>query len=143
MEKQLKVAPDGVVRKVAWLHFNDRGQVVFARTRGEKLAYTIGGKIKEGETDEEALIREVKEETGVDLIPESIRFYFLFQGPCHGYVEGTLLKMLCFTADFTGTLAPGNEIEELVPLDETDIGKGRTTVMGDAILDYIAYQRSA
>ena len=139
MEKQLKVAPGGVVRKVALLHFTDQGKVLFARTRGQALAYTVGGKVKEGETDEEALIREVKEETGVDLIPESIRFYFLFQGPCHGYVEGTLLKMLCFTADFIGTPTPCGEIEQLVELDESDIGKGRTTVMGDAILDHVAY----
>ncbi len=133
----LKVAPGGVVNKVAWLHFNDRRQVLFARSRGQILSYTVGGKINPGETHEEALVREVKEETDVDIIAESIKFYFMFEGPCHGYVEGTKLRMWCFTADFVGTLVASNEIEELVYLGDYDIGKKRTTAMGDTILDHL------
>jgi hypothetical protein len=61
----------------------------------------------------------------------------MFQGPCHGYVEGTVLKMWCFTADCTGTPEPMAEIEDLVEMDDSDIGRGRTTEMGDQILDHL------
>lgn len=139
MTKPLKVAPHGVVEKSALLHF-ENGEVLFARSRGQTLAYTIGGKIEPNETVEQALAREVAEETGVELIPETIKFYTVFEGPCHGYVAGTKLRMHCFTAQYRGTLAPQAEIEELVYLGVDDIGKGRTTQMGDQILDYLAYQ---
>jgi len=142
MNKALKTAPNGVVVKVAWLHYNDRGQVLFARSRGQTAAYSVGGKPEAGETLEQALIREVREEAGVDLIPETIKFCNFFVGPCHGYVEGTKLQMHCFTADYQGELAvqKKDNVEELVYLGARDIKTGRTTDMGDQILDHLAYQ---
>jgi 8-oxo-dGTP diphosphatase len=134
----LKIAPNGVIEKVALLHFNDARQVMFARSRGQTLSYTLGGKVDHGETLEQALARECKEEGDIDLIPGTIRWYFTFEGPCHGYVEGTILKMHCFTAKFTGIPRPMNEVEELVYLGDYDIGKGKTTEMGDKILDHLA-----
>ena len=138
MVEPLKVAPDGVVVKVALLHFNDKGQVLFARSRGQTLAYTLGGKPSHGEQFMEALVREVKEESGADLIADTIRFYKVFEDQCYGYVEGTKLLMYCFTGDYKGTPLPMAEIEELVYLDADDIGRGRTTPMGEKILNHLA-----
>jgi 8-oxo-dGTP diphosphatase len=137
--KPLRTVPNGVIEKVALLDFNDQRQVAFARTRGQTLAYTLGGKIELGETHEDTLVRELKEEGGVDIIRGSIRFYFMFEGSCHGYVEGTILRMWCYTADYTGSLEPRSEIEEIVYLDDGDIGKERTTEMGDKILDHLTF----
>ena len=141
MEKALKTAPNGVVIKVAWLHYNDRRQVLFARSRGQTAAYSVGGKPEAGETLEQDLIREANEETGAELIPETIKLYAYFEGPCHGYVEGTKLQMHCFTADYRGELKAqeGDNVEELVYLGVSDIKTGRTTDMGDQILDHLAY----
>ncbi|MCC7500232.1 NUDIX domain-containing protein [Candidatus Nomurabacteria bacterium] len=139
MTKPLKIAPYNVIEKSAWLYIDNR-RVLFARSRGQTLAYTIGGKIEPGEMVEEALVREVTEETGVRLLPGSIEFYFLFVGPCDGYVEGTKLKMYAYTARYEGAIAPQAEIEELIYLTSADIGKGRTTTVGEQILDHLAYQ---
>ena len=54
------------------------------------------------------------------------------------YVEGTKLLMYCFTGDYKGTPLPMAEIEELVYLDADDIGRGRTTPMGEKILNHLA-----
>lgn len=134
----MKTSPTGVVEKVAWLPFTDAQEVIFARSIGQTTAYNIGGKIEPGETLENALIREAKEEADVDLIPESIRLLFFHEGPCHGYVEGTKLRMHCYSADYTGVLKPSSEVEELVHLSRRDIGTGKTTAMGDQILEKLA-----
>lgn len=142
MDTPLKRAPNDRVVKAALLIFDLEERVLFARSRGQTKAYTIGGKKEPGETIEQALIREFREETGGEIIPETVRFFHLFEGPCHGYVPQTVLEMHCFTADYRGTLAPRSEIEELVWLSPKDIGTGRTTEMGDTILDFIGYQQS-
>lgn len=137
MDKPLKVAPGGIVYKAALLPIEDRS-VWFAQSAGQTLAYTIGGKLEGSETPRDAVIRETKEEADVDLIVSSIKFYNLFKGPCHGYVEGTKLYMYSFFGSYNGTLRPRNEIKRLVLLNSSDIGKSKTTVMGDDMLRRLA-----
>jgi len=43
-----------------------------------------------GETDEQGLIREVKEELSVDILPESMEYYGTFKAQAHGKPEGTI-----------------------------------------------------
>jgi 8-oxo-dGTP diphosphatase len=143
MSKELKTAPNGVVVKVALMHSDDQGRLLFTISNDNTLAFNACGKIEPGETHEQALIREAKEELDIDIIPETIKFYAMFERPCYGYVEGTLLRTYAYTADFVGTLKASGEVRELVWLDASDIGKGRTTDMGEHILDYVAYQNSA
>jgi len=130
---ELKVSPTGVVRKVAWAAIQNRS-LLFARSRGQTLFYSLGGKIDAGESSEQALVREVGEEASVEIIPESIKHAHTFIGPCHGYVEGTKLEMQYYAAEFRGKLAPNKEIEELAWFTSKD--KYRTTEMGGQILDW-------
>jgi 8-oxo-dGTP diphosphatase len=57
---------------VCALIFNDEDQVLLHRAFDDGLWRTIGGSIEPGEEPAEALIREVKEETGFDVSPERI-----------------------------------------------------------------------
>lgn len=75
--------------------------------------YIPDGKRETGESDQQALIREVKEELTVDLIPDTMRKHGVFEAPAHGKPEGTFVRMTCYMAEFTGTLTPSSEIEKL------------------------------
>lgn len=47
------------LRKVVWLHISQR-RLLCVRTRGLEIFYNVGGKLDHGESDRDALIREVK-----------------------------------------------------------------------------------
>lgn len=126
-----------IVDKLAWTPVRGR-KVLFARSKKEPvLFYCVGGKRDakpDGtmETDEEALMREVKEEASVELVPKSITLVKTFSGPCHGYPDGTILRMACYEAQHEGELTPSSEVEELVWFTSADMR--RTTEMGQDIL---------
>lgn len=101
------------IDKLALIEIQDR-KVLFARTRGQELSYSVGGKREEGETDIEALAREVREEISVEIVPETATLLHAFVGPAHGKPEGTVLEMKCFTCTYIGEPVPTSEIEELV-----------------------------
>ncbi|EIC2299431.1 NUDIX domain-containing protein, partial [Vibrio cholerae] len=61
-----------VIDKLAWVLIQD-GKLLAVRSKGKALFYLPGGKREAGENDEEALIREIKEELSVDLSPTSLK----------------------------------------------------------------------
>ncbi|MCQ2520557.1 MAG: NUDIX domain-containing protein [Lachnospiraceae bacterium] len=71
----------------------------------EKYDYYIfaGGGIDEGESKETALIREIREETGLDVIPESIKEYGLIVRREHGKIDDLFIQenyfYLCDVSD--------------------------------------------
>ena len=108
-----------MIDKLAWIHIEDR-KILGTRSKGKNVFYIPGGKREPGEGDEQALTREVKEELSVDLIAHSIKPYGIFEAQAHGKAEGTIVRMTCFTADYSGKIDPDNEIEELKWLTHKD-----------------------
>ncbi len=98
--------------KVMWAHIVDR-KLLCVRSAGNDTFYTPGGKPEPDESDEDALIRELKEELSIDIIRDSIEHLHTFVGVAHGKHAGKRLEMRCFVADYTGTLTPASEIEEM------------------------------
>jgi 8-oxo-dGTP pyrophosphatase MutT (NUDIX family) len=87
-----------LIEKVAWIRLED-GQVLAARTHGKTLFYLPGGKPEPGESNEQALAREIAEELGVTLhlAPAGADYYVGQVRPrvrtregCHrvGHVDG-------------------------------------------------------
>jgi len=100
------------IDKLAFIEIVDK-KILITLSKGKDTWYIPGGKREGSETDHEALIREVKEELTVDLIPSSIKKYGVFEAQAHGKPEGTIVRMTCFTASYKGTLTPESEIEKL------------------------------
>ena len=80
------------IDKVALLYW-ERGRLLCTRSQGKETYYIPGGKREAGETDVETLVRELQEELGVEVRPETARLYGVFQAQAHGKAEGVLVKM--------------------------------------------------
>ena len=70
-----------------------------------------GGKPKPNETIENCLIREIKEEHKVDLIPESIKFFGEFEDMAANE-PNTIISMKVYTGNIDGIPEINREIEE-------------------------------
>lgn len=102
-----------VIDKLAWIHIKDK-RILSTRSKGKDTYYIPGGKREGNETDEEALIREIREELGVELIPETLEFVGTFEAQAHGKAEGIIVRMTCYSAKYSGQISPDSEIEEVV-----------------------------
>lgn len=99
------------IDKLALIDVQNR-KVLSTLTKGKDTWYIPGGKREGKETDMQALIREIKEELSVDIIPSSIKLFGTFEAQAHGKPEGTVVRMACYTASFTGALNPSSEVQE-------------------------------
>ncbi len=106
------------IDKLAFIEIQNK-KVLVTLSRGKDVWYIPGGKREENETDEEALIREVKEELSVDLSPETIEYYGTFEAQAHGKQEGTIVRMTCYTAKLEDEIKAASEIERFDFFDTT------------------------
>jgi 8-oxo-dGTP diphosphatase len=100
------------IDKLAYIYIQDQ-KVLVTLSKGKDVWYIPGGKREQGESDKQALIREVKEELTVVLVPDSITYYGTFEAQAHGKPEGTMVRMTCYMADFSGQLQPAAEIDKM------------------------------
>jgi len=106
------------IRKASLAVFRN-GKVLLARTaKNTEIFYTLGGKIEAGESDLEAIKREVMEETGTDIDPSSIRFLKEFDAPAHGK-PGVTVHIRLYTGNLTGEPVPSREVVEFRYFDST------------------------
>jgi len=122
------------IDKLALIEVVER-KLLFVKVRGNIL--NPGGKRERKpdgtlETYVEALVRELKEETTVDIIRDSIVYI-------HTYVGKTkdgkrTLREVYHTAKFNGTMTPAGEVEEFVYLTSADIGPHHTPATNDCLL---------
>lgn len=109
-----------MIDKLAWLSIEDK-KILVTRSKGKQTWYIPGGKRETGENDAEALIREIKEELSVSLLPETIAYFGAFEAPADGKAADIRVKMSCYFANHVGDLRVDNEIEELAWFDMAGI----------------------
>jgi 8-oxo-dGTP diphosphatase len=98
--------------KLAFVHIKDR-KVLVALNEGTDTWFLPGGHREAGETEEQTLIREVKEELAVDILPDSIEYLDTFEAQAFGAPEGELVRVACYSASFEGELTASSEIAEI------------------------------
>ena len=126
------------IDKLALLYIQDE-KLLVARSIGKDIFYIPGGKKDPGETDQQALIREIKEELSVDLIPDTIRHAVTLSAQAHGKPEGVMVKTTCYYADFSGQPIASSEIEELAWIDYR--GKEQCSLVTQMIIDWLASRK--
>jgi 8-oxo-dGTP diphosphatase len=98
------------IDKLAWICLKEN-KVLGARSRGRDVYYLPGGKREPGESDHQALIREIHEELSVFLEPETIKPLHVIRGQAHGKAPGVDVQLTCYTAEWRGNIHPNAEIE--------------------------------
>ncbi|WP_089940445.1 NUDIX hydrolase [Candidatus Entotheonella palauensis] len=122
------------IDKLAWLYTQDR-RILCARSRGKETFYIPGGKREAGETDHDALQREIREELSVELVPNSLSLAGVFEAQADGRPAGTTVRMTCYFGDYAGTLKAASEIAEFAWLAHADWAK--TSEVDHVIFDWL------
>ncbi len=126
-----------IIDKLAWIQIVEK-RILSTRSKGKTIYYLPGGKREVGETDRACLVREIKEELDVELIPETLHYLGQFEAQAHGQHEGIMVKMTCYTGDYRGTLSASAEIEELIWLTHDD--KAKISPVDQIIFDWLKQQ---
>src|SRR4051794_11751603 len=110
------------IDKLAWIHIVDR-KLLSTRSKGKDTYYIPGGKRESGETDENALVREIREELSVDLVRDKLKHVGTFDAQAHGKPEGVRVRMTCYEGPYQGQIQPASEIAEVVWFKHADKDK--------------------
>ena len=110
-----------LIRTVAAVIQNPHGEVLLVRKRGSDFFIQPGGKPEPGEQPLQTLIREVDEELGVTVIPESVVFLGEFEEKAV-HEAATRVRSNVFLAKIQGEPTARAEIVELLWVNPHDHG---------------------
>ena len=111
-----------VIDKIAWIHTKN-GKILSTLSRGKNVFYIPGGKREYNETDEQTLVREIKEELDVDIVLDTVKYLGVYEAQSDGAEEGVKVKMTSYIGDYVGELKASSEIERFEWLSMSDINK--------------------
>ena len=123
-----------LIDKLAWIEIVNK-KILSTKSFGKDKYYIPGGKREYGETDGEALSREIKEELSVALNSDTLKFIGVFQAHANGCSADTVVKMTCYSASYTGLLKANSEIEEIIWLSYSD--KDKISEVDKLIFDFL------
>lgn len=87
-------------------------KVLLARSAGDAHFQIPGGKVEPGESDVDTLLREAREELGVEVRQETAEHLGTFEAPAAGRA-GVTVEVRLYRAEIEGTPSPSSEIAEL------------------------------
>lgn len=125
-----------IIKKIGFGIFKDKKILMVRSHKNSEVFYLIGGKIEEGESNEDCVIREAKEEIGIDIIPGTLKLITEFNGPADGR-ENTLLEMGFYTGEFKNEPTPSREIAELGYFDSSYDPKHMSVISKQQIIPWL------
>lgn len=123
-------------KTVGLLYFQDH-KLLLVRAFGKDAFLLPGGKIETNETKHQALIREVKEELNVDLMPNSLQLYNIIKAKAYRQLKNTFVHIHCFTGKFVGIPKPAREIEELQYFSYTEYANSTVVPAGEILFELL------
>lgn len=120
-----------IITKVAFIDIKDR-KMLFVFSINKNAWFLPGGKLEQGETDKDTLMREIKEEIDISLRPQTIRYFGTFEAEAHGQKKGTLVRSACYLASYKDTIIPQNEIKEYAYFGYKD--RNKLPILGQVVL---------
>jgi 8-oxo-dGTP pyrophosphatase MutT (NUDIX family) len=101
------------LRKAGGILIKDR-KLLVEKSVNKDFYIAPGGKIKDGETTKQALIRELNEEFGITVDENDLEEFGVFEQHAVGY-ENVLVKMDVFRVNmWVGTPMPNSEVEKVL-----------------------------
>jgi 8-oxo-dGTP pyrophosphatase MutT (NUDIX family) len=100
------------IYKVGGVLIQDK-MLLVARSRGKDFFVAPGGKIEKGENPVEALVRELKEETSVTVLPKDLEAFGTFYAPAIGDESNVVRMDVYLVRSWDGEIQPGEEVEEV------------------------------
>lgn len=104
---------------VGWVYVCNR-QLLCVRSKDKDAFYLPGGKREPGESDWEAIAREVHEEIGLTLIPGTLKPFSIIKSAAHGHGPKAQVILICYEAGFRGEIQADAEIAEFAWLGYGD-----------------------
>jgi 8-oxo-dGTP diphosphatase len=100
------------IHKAAGIIVRDRTLLV-ERSKGKDFFIAPGGSLEAGETPEQALVRELKEEFQIHVVEEDLVFFGLYKAAAAGQEE-KIVEMTVFTVmAWQGEPTADSEVEEI------------------------------
>ncbi|MFB6456856.1 NUDIX domain-containing protein [Chitinophaga sp. Hz27] len=127
-----------IIDKLAWIEIKNKS-ILSTKSFGKTKCYIPGGKREPGESDAQALCREISEELNVELDPQTLHFIGSFEAQADSHPDGVSVKMTCYTANYTGELKACAEIESFTWLTSAD--KDKISAVDMLIFDYLKDQQ--
>jgi 8-oxo-dGTP diphosphatase len=133
-----------VIRIVAAVILNPMGHMLLVRKRGTTAYMQPGGKFEDGETGHDAVIRELQEELGFELVENDLEYVGRYHAKAANEVGHLVDSDVFFTVVETDGVVAA-EIEELLWIDPRELHtiEDLAPLTGDVLRQYILTMSAA
>lgn len=126
----------GIIKKVALGVFKSKRMLQVRSHNQKDVFFTLGGKLEQGETEVEALKREVKEEIDSGIDESSLKFLHEFEDIAHGK-DGASVNIRMYEGKLVGNPKPSSEVAEIGWFDSNSPKKNLSVIAQRTIFPWL------